>query len=201
MDDTFRQISVEVYLPSSVLRGKLITKHQRLSDYLNLKMSDEAIKLEEVEIQTGKVETSSVKPSNALINRRQVTVVVELSPGPSTTGEKEAISPVEKESWSVLIEAGSLWVQGDLHLLPGAELNSFALGNSSFISLTQATFVDSPGSEPRTFMINREKVNCLMPLKKVLPRIADPGPQKQEYAENANPSQSSRRSFRSFKEL
>lgn len=185
MDDTTRQIAVEVYLPSTVLRGMLLTKHRRLIDYLNLKMSDDAIRLAEVEIQTAKVETSLVKPSSALINRHQVTVAVELSPGPSTTDQNEALSPVEREVWRVLIEAGSLWMQGNLHLLPGAELNSFAPGNSAFIPLSQATFLDAPGSEPRTFMINREKVNCLMPLTKAPPTITDSGPQKQEYARNS----------------
>ena len=65
-------------------------------------------------------------------------------------------------------------------VVPGLELDSFAEGKSSFIPLTTATFVDFPDSEPRTFMINREKVNCLMPLTEALPIAAYPALARQK---------------------
>ena len=169
MDDKSGHIAVEVYLPSAVFRGKVFMRHNRLSDYLNLKMSDGIIRLDDVEIQTFSGKSPTVKSKSALIYKRQVTFVVELSLSPSTTSENHELSLVNKEPRRVLIEVGSFWMQGDVHLVPGSELNSFADGKSSFIPLTTATFVDFPGSEPRTFLINRGKVNCLMPLTEALP--------------------------------
>ena len=194
MNAKISYIPVEVYLPSTVFRGMLLMRHKRLSDCLNAKMSDGIIKLEDVEVQTLGRKSSPVKSKNALIYKRQATFVVDLGSSPSTTGENEYLSLINKEPRRVLIEVGSFWIQGDVHLVPGFELSTFAEGKSSFIPLTTATFVDLPGSEPRAFMINREKVNCLIPLTEALPIAAFPAPAKQRYAQNLDPSQSLRRS-------
>ncbi len=169
MDDKSWHIGVEVYLPSAVYRGKVFTRHNRLSDYLNLMTSDGIIQLDDVEIQTFSGKSPTVKSKSALIYMRHVTFVVELSSSPSTTNENQEVYLVNKEPRRVLIEVGSFWMQGDVHITPGSELNSFAFGKSSFIPLTTATFIDFPGSEPRTFLINRRRVHCLMPLTEAVP--------------------------------
>ncbi len=174
MDDKSWHVGVEVYLPSAVFRGKVFMRNNRLSDYLNLKMSDGIIRLDDVEIQTFNGKSPTVKSKSALIYKRQVTFVVEFSLSQSTTSENQELSLVNKETQRVLIEVGSFWMQGDVHLTPGSELNSFADGKSSFIPLTMATFVDFPSSEPRTFLINREKVSWLMPLTEALPLAVYP---------------------------
>jgi len=180
MDSKSSLIPVEVYLPSTVFRGKLFTRHNRLSDCLNASMSDGMVRLDDVEIQTLSGTSSLLKSKNALINKRQVMFVIDLSSNLSTTREHEELSRVNKEPRRVLIQVESFWVQGDVHLVPGLELDSFAEGKSSFIPLTTATFVDFPDSEPRTFMINREKVNCLMPLTEALPIAAYPALARQK---------------------
>lgn len=167
-------IPVEVYLPSTVFRGKLFLRHKRLSDSLNFKMSEGVIRLDDVEIQTFQGRSSTVKSKNALIYKRQVMFVVDLSSGTETKREREELSLVNKQRRRVLIEIGLFWLQGDVHLVPGLELDSFAEGNSSFIPLTTAKFVDFPDSEPRTFMINRDKLNCMMPLTEALPVVTYP---------------------------
>jgi hypothetical protein len=169
MDAKVSYIPVEVYLPSSVFRGNLLMKQKRLSDSLNSKVADGIIRLDDVEIQSFRKNSAAVKSKNALIYTRQVTFVVDLSPSLSTGRETEELSMVNKEPRKVLMEVGSFWMQGDVHLVPGFELSQFAEGKSSFIPLTSARFVDLPGSEPRTFMINREKVSCLMPFTEVMP--------------------------------
>jgi len=188
MDAKISYIPVEVYLPSSVFRGNLLMKQRRLSDSLNSKVSDGIIRLEDVEIQTFRRNSPPVKSKNALIYTRQVTLVVDLSPSLPTAHETEELSRVNKEPRKVLMEVGLFWMQGDVHLVPGFELSRFAEGKSSFIPLTSARFVDLPASEPRTFMINREKVSCLMPFTEVLPSsYARRG--KQKHAQNLDPSQ------------
>ena len=193
-------IPVEVYLPSSVARGRLLMKHQRLSDSLNAKMSDGIIRLDDVEIQTFGGKSSAVKSKNALIYKRQVMFVIDSSASPSTAGENEELSLVTKEPRKVLMEVGFFWMQGEVHIVPGFELSTLAEGKSSFIPLTMARFVDVPGSDPRTFMINREKINCLMPLTEVLPSSAHLTKAKQKYAQNPDSSQSSQHSLFSYED-
>jgi hypothetical protein len=173
-------IPVEVYLPSTVFRGKLLLRHKRLSDSLNFKMSDGVIRLDDVEIQTFQGRSSPVKSKNALIYKRQVMFVVDLSSSPEKTREHEELSLVNKARHRVIMEVGLFWIQGDVHLVPSLELESFAEGKNSFIPLTTATFVDFPDSEPRTFMINQKKVNCLMPLTEALPISAYPALARQK---------------------
>jgi len=169
MDAKVSYIPVEVYLPSSVFRGNLLMKQKRLSDSLNSKVSEGIIKLNDVEIQTLRKNSGAVKSKSALIYSRQVIFVVDLSSSSSTGRGTEELSLVNKEPRKVLMEVGSFWMQGDVHLVPGFDLSQFAEGKSSFIPLTSARFVDLPASEPHTFMINREKVRCLMPFTEVIP--------------------------------
>jgi len=163
-------------------------KQRRLSDSLNSKISEGIIRLDDVEIQTFRRSSPSVKSKTALIYTRQVTFVVDLSPSLSTAHETEVLSLVNKEPLKVLMEVGLFWMQGDVHLVPGLELSKFAEGKSSFIPLTSARFVDLPGSEPRTFMINREKVSCLMPFTEVVPSSYI-GRGKQRHAQKLDPAQ------------
>jgi hypothetical protein len=174
MYDKSNCIPVEVYLPSAVFRGQLFMKHARLSDYLNVKANDEMIRLDDVEIQSFKGTFSPVKSQHALIYKRQVTFVVDLSTKTSAARENPELSLVNKDAHRVLIEIGSFWMQGDVHIIHGLELNTFADGKSFFIPLTAAKFVDLPDSEPRTFLVNRGKVNCLLPLTEALPAAAYP---------------------------
>jgi hypothetical protein len=197
MDAKVSYIPIEVYLPSSVVRGNLLMRQKRLSDSLNAKMSDGIIRLDDVEIQTFRRKAPPIKSKNALIYKRQVTFVVDLNSSPATTGEE--ISLVTKEPRKVLMEVGFFWMQGDVHIVPGFELSTFAEGKSFFIPLTTARFVNLPGSEPRTFMINREKVNCLMPFTEVLPG-AHPQSGKQRYSQNADPSQPLQHSLFSYED-
>jgi len=190
MDGKTSYIPLEVYLPSTVFRGNLLMKQMRLSDSLNSNVSNGIIRLDDVEIQTLKRKSPPVKAKNALIYRRQVIFVVDFSSSPSMTRENEELCLVNKEPRSVLIEVGFFWMQGDVHIVPGFELSTFAEGKSSFIPLTTARFVDFPDSEPRTFMINREKVNCLMPSIEVLPNAAYPAAPKQGYVRNPDLSRS-----------
>lgn len=163
-------------------------RQKRLSDSLNAKLSDGIIRLDDVEIQTFRKKSPPIKSKNALIYKRQVTFVIDFSSAPSTTGESEELSLVNKEPRKVLIEVGLFWMQGDVHIVPGFDLSTFAEGKSSFIPLTAARFVDLPNSDPRTFMINRERVNCIMPLTGVIAAGRSIRSQPQ-YAQNPDPSQ------------
>lgn len=174
MSDDIKPTPVEVYLPSTVFRGKILVRHKRLSDYLNSKLTGEIIRLNEVEVPKVRGKSFSVKAKTALISKRQVLFVVDLSSGRSATRDNEDLSLVNKEACRVLLELGSFWIQGDVHLVPGSDLNSFADGKSCFIPLTNATFSELEGSSPHTFLINRDKINCLMDLTEAVPFVQYP---------------------------
>ena len=174
MDQNVKRVPVEIYLPATIFRGNLTLKHKRLSDYMNAKMCEGMLRLDDVEIQTFSGKSSPIKSKSAFVYKRQVTFLIDLSSTPSTTGESEELSKVNKKARRVLMEVGSFWLQGDVHLVPSLELDSFADGNASFIPLTTATFVDSRGSQPRTFLINRKKVHSLMSMTDALPISAYP---------------------------
>ena len=189
MDDKIKSIPVEVYLPSAVFRGQLLLRHNRLSDSLNSKTTDGVLRLDDVEIENFSRNASPVKSRSVLIYTRQITFVVDLSPSFSDSGKSEEISLVNKEARQVLMEVGLFWMQGDVHVVPGLEFTKFAEAKSLFIPLTNARFIDFPDSPPRTFMINREKLNCLMDLPDVV-AANYPAATKQRRAQTADRKQS-----------
>ena len=178
MDAKISLIPVEVYLPSIVFRGTLLTRHNRLSDCLNLKSSDGMLRLDSVEVEMLTGKPSSTKCKDALINKQQVTFVIDLS-FPDTR-DKEELSLVHKEPRRVFVEIGSFWLEGNIHVVPGFELSTFADGKNDFLPLTDATFVNLRSSEPRTFLINREKLSCLLPFTEALPIAAAPALARQK---------------------
>ena len=167
-------IPVEVYLSSSIVRGRVFTKHQRLSDYLNVSTDDRTISVDDGEIQTLERRGAVVKSQSVLIRKRQVLFVVDLSSSSSTTKEELGLLWANREPQNVFIEVDSFWLEGQVHLVPNSKLDRFAEGKSSFIPLTGATILNRQPTEPRTFLINRDKVNFLLPrngaLRATLPR-------------------------------
>jgi len=178
MDTKTSPIPVEVYLPSVIFRGTLVTRHNRLSDCLNLKSTDGMLRLSNVEVEMLSGRPSSAKCNEALINKQQVTFVIDLSP--ADEHEREVLSLVHKEPRRVFVEIGAFWLEGNVHVVPGFELSTFAEGKNDFLPLTDATFVNLRSGEPRTFLINREKLSCLLPFTEALPIAAAPALARQK---------------------
>ena len=178
MDSKISKIPIEVYLPSIVFRGTLLTRHNRLSDCLNLKSTDSMLRLDDVEVEMLSGKPSSARCKDALINKQQITFVIDLSP--ASTGGKEELSLVHKEPHRVFAEIGSFWLEGNVHVVRGFELSTFAEGGHTFLPLTQASFVHLRSSEARTFLINREKLSCLLPFTEALPLATAPALARQK---------------------
>lgn len=162
MDPGVSSRPVEVYLASAVVKGQIVARHGRLSDYLNAKTSDGTIRLEAAEIRSLKTNRVSERSSSILIYKRQILFVADLSSGNSFTAQDLGLRWARRLPHKVRMEVGTFWLEGEVHLVTGSELTSFAEGKSSFIPLTKARLINYFASEPRTFLINREKVNCLM---------------------------------------
>src|ERR1051326_3903548 len=178
MDSKISEIPIEVYLPSIVFRGTLLTRHNRLSDCLNLKSTDGMLRLDDVEVEMLSGKPSSARCKDALINKQQITFVIDLSP--ASAGGKEELSLVHKEPHRVFAEIGSFWLEGNVHVVRGFELSTFAEGGHTFFPLTQASCVHLRSSEARTFLINREKLSCLLPFTEALPLATAPALARQK---------------------
>ena len=172
IDTKLSPIPVEVYLPSLVFRGTLLTRHNRLSDWLNLKSSDSMLRLDDVEVEMLSGKPSFAKCQDALINKQQITFVIDLSPAGSH--QREELSLVHKEPHRVFAEIGSFWLEGNIHVAPGFDLSTFADGKNTFLPLTDASFVNLRRAEPRTLLINREKLSCLLPFTEAIPAAVAP---------------------------
>ena len=153
---------VEVYLASGVVKGQVVTRHRRLSDYLNADMGHGTIRLEAAEIRSLKTNRVSERQLRILIYKQQILFVADLNSGNSIAAEDLGFNWAARVPHKVRMEVGTIWLEGEVHLVPGSELASFAEGKNSFIPLTKARLINHHASEPRTFLINREKINCLI---------------------------------------
>jgi len=153
---------VEIYLPSAVIRGTLVTKQERLTDHLNLRGEDQVLSLQDVQFEDLQGNAAPESGKNMIVYVHQVMFVVDLGIAPAMSVADAATLRVKRESREVCLGVGPFWLQGKVHLPPGAELGSFAQGKIHFIPLTEGTFLNCPTAEPRTFIINREKIDFLV---------------------------------------
>lgn len=153
--------SVVIYLPSAVVQGTLISHHERLSDYLNSRGNNEILSLRDVRVGELGGRISPLSPEGIILYLHQVLFAVDRGADAAHDAPKSQ-HYVSRELHQVLMGVGRYWLQGTVHILPGGELHHFAQGTTRFIPLTSATLVDDPEIEPRTFLINREKVDWLI---------------------------------------
>ena len=147
---------VEVYLESCSIRGLIETTQTRVSDHLGT--AEETIRLKgaRVVIRDG---TELASNAEIFINKAVVLFVVDLSPRP--TGQLGF--QVRRDVKGVTVNIGTLWIRGQVHLPVGGDLQSFYIGAiNRFMAITQATVVGREQAAPRTFLINRDQVRCLM---------------------------------------
>ncbi len=152
--------SVEVYVESAVLRGTLVTRHARLSDFLE--RPDEIFFLQDASIDQPQEKASLPTSARVIIYKKQVIFIAELSSGETAETADAGLLRADLEPWRVLIGAGSFWLQGDLHFMTGVTLESFAEAKGHFVTMTNATLLGRAEDKPRTFTINREKVHSLI---------------------------------------
>ncbi|MGH7774134.1 MAG: hypothetical protein ACREQA_18070 [Candidatus Binatia bacterium] len=152
--------TVEVYVESAVLRGTIVTRHARLSDFLA--RPDEIFFLEDTSFEQPQEKASLPTSARVIIYKKHVIFIAELSSGETEETADAGLLRTDREPLRVLIGAGSFWLQGDLHFMPGVTLESFAEAKGHFITATNATLLGRTEAQPRTFIINREKVHSLI---------------------------------------
>ncbi|MFQ5683171.1 MAG: hypothetical protein ACE5HC_07850 [Candidatus Binatia bacterium] len=153
--------SVEIYLESAVIRGTLVTKHRRLSDHLNMGTIDQFLSLQDAKLEALQGKSHQQSSKSIILNLQRILLVSDLDSGEVLNSARKNLSWVNREPLEVVMGVGSFWVRGNLHLIHGGDLSTFTAGKSLFIPLTSATFLDSPEAQQQTFLVNREKINCI----------------------------------------
>jgi hypothetical protein len=153
---------VDIYLHSAIIRGSLVTRHDRLSNHLNLRSEDAVTSLVEAKLRDLNGDPLEGGSGDFTVYTGEILLVADLVP--TSGSQRSALDHprLEKESRAVLLGIGPFWLRGTAHLMPGMELPNWALVKQNFIPLTEATVLNQRESEPCTFLVNRVKISWLV---------------------------------------
>jgi hypothetical protein len=153
---------VDIYLSSAIIRGSLVTRHDRLSNHLNLRSEDEVASLVEARVRDLDGNPFEGGSGDFTVYMGEILLVADLMPTGGSRRSALDHPRLEKEQRAVLLGVGPFWLRGTAHLVPGMELPNWALVKQNFIPLTDATVVNQRESEPCTFLVNRAKIGWLV---------------------------------------
>ena len=129
----FESKRVEVYLDSCSIRGVLETNHPRVSDHLGI--PDQVLRLTDARVTL---------PDGSILADGQASLI-------------------NKDQIALTVSIGNLWLRGFAHMPHGADMNSFLTGTMNrFMPLTGATVVGHESAPPRTVLINRDRLKCVL---------------------------------------
>lgn len=157
----FHSIPLEIYLPSTVMRGTVITRHSRVSNHLNLRSGDEAFSVKNAIIEDLAGNRLPAESWDYLIYLEDVLFIADLSAAVDSARSGVDQEPIRKEPRNVLVHVSPYWIRGTAHLIPGATLNDLLVVKKRFIPLTQAKLLNHPDMEPLTLLVNGTKISCL----------------------------------------
>lgn len=152
---------LEVYLQSAVVRGILGTNQDRLSNYFILREGDEVFSLREAKLEGPNQKPVALSSDEYLIYMQEVFLIADLSP--QFRSERSGFEHlyVKKEASKALLGVGPFWLRGNIHLVPGGAMHELLMSKTRFIPVTDATLVDRPDVEPRTYLVNRTKIGFI----------------------------------------
>jgi hypothetical protein len=150
------QKRIEIYLDTCSIRGVLETAQARVSDHLNA--FEDTIRLTDARVILREGTPLSTE-STVYINRSIVLFVVDLTPQPAGQDGLH----VQRDERPVTFNIGTIWIRGRAHLPVGGEMQTF-VGEPSdrFMPITEATVVGYEATAPRTILINRDQLRCMM---------------------------------------
>ena len=152
---------LEVYFEAVMIRGILETNQDRLSNHLILREGHEAFSLRDATLQDLAGKALSVKATNYLVYMQQVSLIADLSPQLRRSHAEFAPLYVKKAPNRAVVGVGRYWMEGTLHLPPGATVQDLLTTRSRFIPITEAVFVGNNDGPARTFLLNRTLINCI----------------------------------------
>jgi hypothetical protein len=154
--DNMQAKRIEVYLDACSVRGILETAHARVSDHLGA--TEEVLRIREARVLMRNGEQLSSEKT-VLVNKTEILFIVDLTP--RTSGQTGF--QVERDPHEVILNVGTIWLKGRAHVPVGGELPSFFAGAMNrFMPITEATVVGYTNAEPRTVLINRDQLRCMI---------------------------------------
>ncbi len=157
-------MSLEVYLQASVVRGVLVTNQDRLSNFLILREGDQVLSLKDATLERANGKPVAVGSDEYLIYIQEVLLIADLSPQLCSDWSGFEQLYVKKNANKALLGVGPYWLQGNLHVIPGGALHDLLMGRTPFIPVTEATLLDHPDHGPRTYLVNRAKIGFITAL-------------------------------------
>jgi hypothetical protein len=155
-EPTLAEKRVEIVLDACSIRGTLTTSQTRVSDHLNA--SDAPVYLRDARVVTREGQPLA-NQTTVYVNKSVILFVVDLTPNP--TGQLGF--QVERDPRNVTLNLGTIWIRGEAHLPIGGEMEAYFGGASAgFMPLTNATVVGPGATAPRTVLINRSQLRCMM---------------------------------------
>ena len=152
---------LEVYFDAVLIRGILETNQDRLSNHLILREGQEIFSLRDATLQDLAGNSMSVKATNFLVYMQQVSLIADLSPQLRQSNAEFEPLYVKKDPNRAMVGVGRYWIEGTLHLTPGAGVQELLMARSRFIPITDALFVGNNDTPARTFLLNRTLINCI----------------------------------------
>jgi len=161
MEPISHSIPLEIYLSSTLIRGALFTRHNRVSNHLNLRSGDESLLINNAIIEDLGGNRVPSDPKEYLLYLEDVLFIADLSTAIDTTRVGVDQEPIRKDPRSVLVYVSPYWIRGTAHLIPGAALSDLLVVKKRFIPITEAKLLNQPDMASRTLLVNGTKISCL----------------------------------------
>jgi len=158
---TSHSVAIEVYLASTIIRGMLMTKHERLSDHVLMRAGDEVFSVHNSKVEDLNGQPLSFGGAEYVIHMDEVLFIADSNGEPGPERSNLDHTQIAKEPKNVVMLVGPFWVRGQVHLLPGATVQNLLTVKSRFIPVTEATLLGRPEAKPCTFLVNRTKIACV----------------------------------------
>ena len=154
---------LEVYFDAVLIRGILETNQDRLSNHLILREGQEAFSLRDATLQdlAGNPVSVKMKATNFLVYMQQVSLIADLSPQLRRSRAEFEPLYVKKNPNRAVVGVGRYWIEGTIHLTPGASVQDLLMARTRFIPITDAVFLNNNDAPARTFLLNRTLINCI----------------------------------------
>jgi len=152
---------LEVYFDTAVLRGVLVTHQDRLSNHLLLREGEEAFSLRDAALTDLAGNALSSLASQYLVYMQQVLLIADLSPQLRQSRAGFEHLYVKKDPSRAVLGVGRYWIEGNVHLTPGAHVQEILMARTRFVPVTEAVFLDRRDIPARTFLVNRNLINCI----------------------------------------
>lgn len=152
---------LEVFFDTAVLRGVLVTNQDRLSNHLLLREGEEAFSLRDATLIDLAGNSLGGSASQYLVYMQQVALIADLSPQLRQSRAGIEHLYVKKDPSRAVLGVGRYWLEGNVHLIPGANVQEILMARTRFIPVTEAVFLDQRSAPSRTFLINRNLINCV----------------------------------------